>query len=460
MRTVMRSETAFSLRRSAKPSLEGAGRHSPRPFEGAWRRHLRVKGRAVALAALSLTSLTSAALPAHAAEETSTLLPEYWEFFGEAELELTGFAEPPRFPGQKHHNASASLKPTLLAEWLDGNLTFKLTPFGRIDGADDRRTHFDLREAKLDYRTGDWEFTAGLDFVFWGKTEAVHLVDIVNSADGVEDLDLEDKLGQPMLRAAYHTDWGTFSLFYLPYFREPTFAGADGRLRGALPVDGEDPVYRMDGDEWAPSFAARWAHVIGDVDFGVSAFHGTSRDAAFQPAGFVTPGVPTKLRPVYDTVTQVGFDGQYTSGPMLWKLEAIGRFGQLDRTGTASDYIAITGGVEYTLFGVADTDADLGLILEGAWDSRGGDALTLFEEDVIYGLRLGLNDAEDTSVLLIGATDVVSGSTTLRLEAERRIADHWKLAVEGQAFLNTQRSDLEFDLRSDSFLRVKLSYFW
>ncbi len=389
----------------------------------------------------------------------SSLQPQRWEFFGQAETEATLFVQSPAFAGQERHDASIAIRPTLLAEWMDGDLTAKVTPFVRLDAVDDRRSHFDLREAKIDYRSGDWEFTVGLDFVFWGKTEAVHLVDIVNSDDTVEDLDLEDKLGQPMFRLTRHTDWGAFSLYYLPYFRKPTFAGANARLRGQLPVDTGSADIRVDGAEWAPSFAARWAHVVGDVDFGVSAFSGTSRDAAFLPTGFTAFG-PSALQPVYSRVAQVGFDGQYTSNATLWKLEAIGRRGQLDRSGDKSAYVAVTGGLEYTLFGVADSNADLGLILEGAWDSRGEQALTPFEEDAIYGVRLALNDERDTSLLVIGTTDVSSGGTSVRLEAQRRLFGSWKAEVEAQAFLNTQRSDLEYDLRRDTYVRLKLSYFW
>ena len=415
-------------------------------------------GPSLGAAAAAVALLTGSQVLA--AESGQGLTPEYWEFFGQVQLELTGFAQDPVSSTQTRDDISVAARPTLLAEWLGGDLAFKLTPFGRLDAADDRRTHFDLREAKLDYRSGDWSFTIGADFVFWGKTEAVHLVDIVNSDDRVESLDLEDKLGQPMLRATRYTEYGAFSAFYLPYFREPTFAGEDGRLRGRLPVDTGSPIYAVDGDEWAPSFALRWAHVIGDVDFGVSGFYGTSRDAAFRPANFNALGQPTVLRPVYDDIWQIGLDGQYTSGPALWKLEAIGRLDQLDRTGQPNDYVAVTGGIEYTLFGVAETNADLGLILEGAWDSRGEDALTPFEEDAIYGVRLALNDEADTSILLFGVTDVVSGGTSVRLEAERRLFGSWKLEVEGQAFLNTQESDLEYGLRRDSFARLTLSYFW
>ena len=388
-----------------------------------------------------------------------SLKPQRWEFFGQAEAEATLFVQSPAFAEQERHDASIAVRPTLLTEWMDGDLTAKITPFIRLDAVDDRRSHFDLREAKVDYRSGDWELTVGLDFVFWGKTEAVHLVDIINSDDSVEDLDLEDKLGQPMFRLTRHTDWGAFSLYYLPYFRKPTFAGANARLRGQLPVDTGSADIRVDGAEWAPSFAARWAHVIGDGDFGVSAFSGTSRDAAFLPTGFTAFG-PSALQPVYSRVAQVGFDGQYTSNATLWKLEAIGRHGQLDRSGDKSAYVAVTGGLEYTLFGVADSNADLGLILEGAWDSRGEQALTPFEEDAIYGVRLALNDERDTSLLVIGTTDVSSGGTSVRLEAQRRLFGSWKAEVEAQAFLNTQRSDLEYDLRRDTYVRLRLSYFW
>jgi hypothetical protein len=408
----------------------------------------------MALSALGSASAVSAA------EDKGGLLPEHYELYGYVELEGTLFPQEPDHPNQKHNGASIAIKPTFLAEWLDGDLAFTLTPFARLDAVDDKRTHVDLREAKLDFKQGDWSFTAGADFVFWGKTEAGHLVDIINSADAVESLDLEDKLGQPLVRVARFTDYGEFSAYWLPYFRRPTFTGEEGRLRPSLPVDPGAARYKVGGEEWAQSAALRWTHTNGDFDVGTSAFYGISRDAALEPFRFASGGRRTALRPVFDDILQVGFDGQYTTGPTLWKLETIARFNQLDRNVQNTNYVAATGGLEYTFFGIADTNADLGVVLEGAYDSRTQDALTPFEEDAIYGLRLALNDTEDTSALLLGTTDVVSGGTSFRLEAERRIGDGWKLEVEGQAFLNPQSSDIESGLKSDSFVRLKLSYFW
>lgn len=394
-------------------------------------------------------------------ERLDVFTPSYVEFFGQVELEGTGFAESARFDGQTRDDISIAARPSLLMEWADGDVALTVTPFLRYDAADDARTHFDLREAKVDLLRGDWAFTLGNDFVFWGRTEAVQLVDIINSDDAVESIDLEEKLGQPMLRATRFSDVGTFSAYWMPYFRVPTFAGEGGRLRGASPVDDDDPRFEVSGDEWAQSFALRWEHAVGDYDLGVHSFYGVSRDAALEPdPEDIGPNGPTELRPVFDEIFQIGFDGQYTSGPALWKLEALTRFNQLDRNLDNTDYVAATAGLEYTFFGVAETAADVGVLLEAAYDSRGEDALTPFEEDVILGLRLTLNDPEDTAFLLTNSTDVRSGATALRVEAERRVFDSWKVELEGQAFLNAHPDEIESDLQDDHFLRARLIYFW
>ena len=125
----------------------------------------------------------------------------------------------PAFDRQRRHDASIAGTATLLLEWADGDYAFRFTPFGRLDAVDARRTHVDIRELKLDGLAGAWSYTVGVDTVFWGKTEAVHLVDIINQTDQVEDLDDEDRLGQPMLRLGYLAEIGEFSGFFMPYFR-------------------------------------------------------------------------------------------------------------------------------------------------------------------------------------------------------------------------------------------------
>ena len=418
-----------------------------------------------ALATLLLTT------SAHAGDEF--LGADFAELRGEASVEAILFPEDPLYAGQDHNSLSFAIEPTGTLEWngvdaLGGtDITATIRPFLRIDTADDERTHFDFREAKLDMRFGDTDVTIGNDIVFWGKTEVDQLVDIVNQVDGVEGTDGEDKLGQPMIAIRRIVELGDFSgqasAFYFPYFRERTFLGEESRLRSPIVVDGDDARYETGAEEWTPSFAARLAGFYGDIDAGFHVYHGLSRDPAFEVSEVALIGgqpVPSELRPVYGRITQVGFDGQYTSGATLWKAEAIGRFDQRNLDFEREDYAAAIAGVEHTLYGIGGTNFDLGLIAEYAYDSRGSRALTPFENDLVLGARFALNDAQDTSALVTAAVDTETQETVLRLEGERRLGDSFKLEVVGQAFLNTDDASLVHALRDDHSLRITLSAFW
>ena len=67
--------------------------------------------------------------------------------------------------------------------------------------------NFDIRELNYLLFGETWEVRLGVDKVFWGTTEFVHLVDIVNQTDLVEDVDGEDKLGQPTVNLSVPSDW-------------------------------------------------------------------------------------------------------------------------------------------------------------------------------------------------------------------------------------------------------------
>ena len=123
-----------------------------------------------------------------------------------------------------------------------------------------------------------WELRLGFGKVFWGTTEFVHLVDIINQTDRVEDISLEKKLGQPMVQLSIPRDWGIVDMFVMSYFRERTFPGRRGRLRSALVVDTDNPIYESANKEWQVDAALRYSHSIGDWDIGLYHFYGTGRD--------------------------------------------------------------------------------------------------------------------------------------------------------------------------------------
>ena len=148
------------------------------------------------------------------------------EWSGELATQLRYFpfeaAEERQFEGGQ---LSLAFQAEYYHDWDGGRQQFVLAPFFRFDQRDDSRSHFDLRELAWIKAAEDWELRLGVRKVFWGVTEFLHLVDIINQTDLVEDPDEEDKLGQPMVNFAVIRDWGTLDFFILTGFRERTFPG-------------------------------------------------------------------------------------------------------------------------------------------------------------------------------------------------------------------------------------------
>lgn len=114
--------------------------------------------------------------------------------------------------------------------------------------------------------------------MFWGVTESVHLVDIVNQTDYVEDPAREEKLGQPMINLSQVRDWGMLDFFVLPGSRERTLPGERGRLRSHPVTRADESRYESGAEEKHVDWAIRWSHTAGNWDVGLSHFCGTSRD--------------------------------------------------------------------------------------------------------------------------------------------------------------------------------------
>ncbi len=377
-----------------------------------------------------------------APSRASVPAPTPWHFRGYLGAEARGFSQTGRFPGQQGSGLSLVAEPEFYRTWDDDTLVFR--PYARWDQHDDERSYVDVREL-LWLRAGDgWEIAAGIGKVFWGVTEAYHLVDVINQTDLIANPDGEQKLGQPMLRGALERDWGTLTLFAMPGFRERTYPGRSGRFRTPLVVDTDNAQYRDGRSQW--DWAVRWSHYIGDLDIGIAHFHGTGREPTLQP-GLDSAGRPV-LIPVYELIDQTSLDAQLTRGDWLWKLEAIRRSGQ-GRT-----FWATTGGFEYTLVGIADSDADLGVLAEYMYDSRGEDATTAFNRDVFLGLRWTANDVAGSTVLAGVIRDWDNGASAFNLEASRRFGQRWKLQVQARAWFDVPAEDILAAIARDDYVEI------
>lgn len=351
------------------------------------------------------------------------------------------------------NNFSFATEPEVYYRLENGADSLRFTGFYRWDEHDDERTHADIRELKWHKVENSWELTLGANRVFWGVTETVHLVNIINQQDFVENPDGEDLLGQPMIHLDLVKDWGTVGLFVLPYFRERTFPGIDGRPGSRLLVDTDNPIYESSAEDRYTSVALRWSHYIDAWDLAASYFHGTSREPRFDPEfSTITPEGVVALQPIYEIIDQIGIDVQGTFDAWLWKLEAIYREGQED------PFFASAAGLEYTFFDISSTGMDVGIVAEYLYDEREGVVST--DNDLALGVRLTLNDINSTDFLAAAVTDLDNDSRYFFIEASRRIGDTWKLSVEAKGVENVAEDDPLFIYDGDNYLLIELAWYF
>lgn len=393
---------------------------------------------------LGVAAIALSALPAMA--ENVTLR-------GYIEPELRVFTQNASSPRQKDTTASVAGEITVQYLPESNDRSFVFTPFARLDQRDGERSHWDIREARLAFYGSDWEVRAGFDKVFWGVTEAVHLVDTINQVDLMEDpIKQEVKLGQPMIRLRSMQSFGTFEAFLLPWFRERNFPGPDGRPATDIPVERKLTAYESGAGEWHQDFAGRYSNTFGEFDLGLSYFQGTARDPVLLPA--LDGGGNLVLAPFYPQKKQASLDLQATFGPWLWKLEGYGR------RELGENYGAVTGGIEYSFYGVFGSEGDLGTVVEYAYDTRGMNQRNPYQNDAFFALRWAANDAASTSVLAGTTVDTETGALGFRLQGERRIAENYRLSLEGHFFTNVPQQDPVYSVSDDDYLQIRIARFF
>jgi len=376
-----------------------------------------------------------------------------WQLSGKLGFEELGFFHNGLDPQQHNNYISGSIEPELYREWDEGKQSFTFSPFYRYSQHDNKRTHFDIRELTWLLAERDWELRVGFRKVFWGVAEGLHLVDIINQTDLVENTDTEDKLGQPMVNLALIRDWGTLDLFILPGFRERTFSGVEGRLRSFPEVSVGDAEYETHGIEKHMAYAIRWSQVVGDWDVGFSHFYGTSREPTFKLRALPTGSL--KIIPYYELINQTGLDLQLTHEDWIYKYEGIVREGQ------GHTFYAMTTGIEYTLFDLFSSGLDLGLVVEYMYDTRSSkNTLAPFQDDILTALRFGFNDVQSTEILAGVMFDRTNNSKFYNIEASRRIGDSFKVDMEMRLFSGAPDTDASYSFREDDHVRVEIAYYF
>jgi len=366
--------------------------------------------------------------------------------------------------GQARHHPAVHLNAEFWHSLNQGRDLLTFAPYVRRDARDSQRDLVDIRDLSWIHVADSYELRTGIRQVYWGVTEGARLVNIINQTDGADGPDTDKTLGQPMVNLALVNGGHMLDLFLLIGARERTFPGEDGRLRFPVVVDTDESRWESSRGQDRIDLAARWQWNHFPFVLGMSAFSGNAREPELELAP--DPEQP-RLTPFYPLIHQAGLDLQVTQGDLLWKLEAIQRWGGQE------DFHAANAGFEYTQVGVLGSRMNLGWLLEGLYHNRERSPAAPFERDVLLGWRLEFNDLAGSEILASTIVDTRTAERVVSIEGRRRLGNNWSLAAEiryiggspepqsAAAFLNNP--DSRYTLRPlsrDSYGHIELSWFF
>lgn len=371
-------------------------------------------------------------------------------FSGEVSVEYRFFPKEGAYGNVEKHHGSLAIQPEYSLSWDNDRSVISAILFARLDQVDEKRSHADIRELSYVTSWSHLELRLGISKVFWGVAESQHLVDVINQTDLVENPDGEQKLGQVMINPVLVTNAGNFELFVLPYFRERTFPGKDGRYRPALLVDTDNAEYTHKDKEQHTDFALRWSSYWQDLEWALSYFKGTDRDPFFR----VDTG-RNVLIPVYGQSRQLGLELQYIYKDLLAKAELLRKDSSFyDR------YTATTIGFEYTFTNVT-AGMDIGFLYEWLYDSRGKTTPSGFSDSSFIGTRLALNNEASTEILIGAIFDnQTSDMSVFRVEASHRASQSLSLGLEINIIDNPPYFSRLAQFRSDDYVQFTLSGYY
>ena len=83
-----------------------------------------------------------------------------------------------------------------------------------------------------------------------------------------------------------------------------------------------------------------------------------------------------------------------------------------------------------------------------------------FQNDLVLGTRITLNDMQSTELLVVGIIDLEGNGQTFSMEASRRIGSDWVVALEGSAFSNVPENTSLVSFKKDSNIRLMLTRYF
>lgn len=366
---------------------------------------------------------------------------------------FTYFPEPALYPQQSSHDSSLRLLGNYEHRFGKAKqFIFNLEAFMRYSTNNHNLQHFDFRTLNIKFIKPHYTITVGIEKIHFGVTESGSIVDIVNQIDFLESFISKEKLGQPMVRVSTrHCEYGNIDFFALSFFREQKYPGVKGRLRPPFPISKEVNYDSSKGKKHI-DFASRWSVSKQYFDLALSYFQGTKRNPDLNLSSLSK----LELQPFYPQIKQGSIEFVLLPNFGLLKFEGVysrRKLRNLPRT-------AYTVGFEKSFLNIFSSDASIITFVEYSNDHRRPSTASVYKHELFAGAAFNFNDVNETKARFGFTTDVTTHQRVESLGLVRRLGDSLSLKIDGVYIEKTRPSGYLYPFRKDSFVEVRLDYFW
>lgn len=328
------------------------------------------------------------------------------------------------------------------------NLNYEVRLYSQKGIAEYKEGYFDPTIAKVSWLEDSYQIDIGYDLLYWGVTEGINVINIVNQRDQIRDYFLKQGLGQSMVAVSYFGDNVTLDAYILPKFEELNFGGTQRPWGLGLPVDDSQSTYESSQGKYHTDYAARLSGRIDDLEYGLIYFDGTYRKPLYN-----VEDSGKYLIPYYIQGSTVGLDAQYIIGSNIYKLE-LGYF----NPDSFKDYISTTFGVERTLDSSLIGDGDSTVYIEYYYDSRQDDNMVAFQNDLFLACKYRTYNYYDVETIIGSIVDTQYGSVIGTFEMSGKITSDVKVSLEFIYFSSSKDEDALF--YSNNFDQASVNIDW
>ena len=280
----------------------------------------------------------------------------------------------------------------------------------------------DLTELYWSRAEDNYELKFGLDKVFWGVAETYNIVNVINQNNNLSS-ENKSKLSELMFKFSYYLDSDSIDFFYLPHFREQKFTKF--KINNTFFKGKKNAI------------ALRYKGVYDNFDYAFSYFNGLGRKPLLVKENDI-------VNATYSRLSQFGIETQLTTEDILWKFEYAKKY----QKNTNNDNIVI--GFEYLLGNQIESN----ILLEFLTSSNKKD---FFQNDIMLGVRVGLNDENSTEGLISVIYDIDNYASILNIRASSRFADNITMNLKLSTIFNSGKNSLS---KINDNLSLSLSYFF